>query len=82
MYGVPQRQPSFINAWLVVLLFTSPVLLWLRLLHPAWLYVGVWLIATAIIAQRVMQRTEDDYGAKYTMFEYKQRHIDASKKDE
>lgn len=69
------------RAWVVVLLFTSPVLLLVSHVHYGWLVLVLWLIVTAIIAQRVMQRTGDDYRAKFTMFEYKQRYIDAPKKD-
>jgi len=80
MYGVPQRQPSVINAWIVVLLVTSPVLLVLRYLTPVWLYAILWLIGTGIVAQRVTQWQSDDYRAKFFMYERKQRYIDAPKK--
>jgi hypothetical protein len=63
------------NAWVVALLFGSPALFLISRLHPGWLFVVLWLLATAVVAQRVLQRQSDDYRAKLKMFESRQRYL-------
>jgi hypothetical protein len=80
MYGTPERNPSFINAWAVALLLSSPVLFLISHWHPVWLFVVLWLLGAAIVAQRVIQSQSDDYRAKLRMFESKQRYANVPKK--